>query len=183
MAIPERCDVVVIGGGPAGATAATLLAQKGYDVVLFDREKHPRYRVGESLIPHTWKYMDMIGASDKLRSERFIQKSGGTVIWNGVIRQMAFKDFGYEHPALHVERDRYDHILLEHAREQGVTVFEEVAVLGAQLDAVGQPVQVAYRAGGEQRSGETTCQFVIDASGQNAVLGRQLGVRVIDDGF
>jgi hypothetical protein len=50
----------------------------------------------------------MIGASDKLKAEGFIQESGGTVIWNGVIRQMAFKDFGYQHPALHVERDRYD---------------------------------------------------------------------------
>src|SRR5215216_1140985 len=137
MSIPLRCDVVVIGGGPAGSTAATMLARKGYEVVLFDRERHPRYRVGESLIPHTWKYMDLIGASDKLKAEGFIQKSGGTVVWNGVIRQMAFKDFGYQHSALHVERDRYDFILLEHARGQGVGVFEDVNVLGADLRPMG----------------------------------------------
>jgi flavin-dependent dehydrogenase len=186
LMIPRHCDVVVIGGGPAGTTAATLLAQKGYDVVLFDRERHPRYRVGESLIPHTWKYTDMIGASDKLRAERFVQKSGGTVVWNGVIRQMAFKDFGYQNPALHVERDRYDYILLAHARESGVTVLEEIAVLEAVLGEEGEPVTVRYRPLGEQRgdaevADEIVCQFVIDASGQNAVLGRQLGVRVIDD--
>jgi flavin-dependent dehydrogenase len=183
MAIPERCDVVVIGGGPAGSTAATMLAQKGYDVVLFDRERHPRYRVGESLIPHTWKYMDMIGASDKLKAEGFVQKSGGTVIWNGVIRQMAFKDFGYSNPALHVERDRYDLILLEHARERGVRIFEEVVVQGADLRAEGEPVAVTYRASDDRAAGRTTARFVVDASGHNAVLARQLGARFVDEGF
>ncbi len=185
MSIPQRCDVVVIGGGPAGSTAATLLAQKGLEVVLLDRERHPRYRVGESLIPHTWKYTDLTGATPKLLAEDFIRKAGGTVVWNGVIRQMAFKDFGYKHPALHVERDRYDFLLLQHAREQGVQVFEEVAVLGATLRGDGEPVDVAYRAaeGGESGEGRLTCRFVIDASGQNAVLSRQLNNRDIDEAF
>ncbi len=110
--IPPRCDVVVIGGGPAGSIAATLLAQKGYEVVLFERERHPRYRVGESLIPHFWKYCDMVGVSEKILADGFIQKAGGTTIWGGVVRQMGFKDFGYGRPALHVERDRLDQILL-----------------------------------------------------------------------
>jgi flavin-dependent dehydrogenase len=183
MSIPLRCDVVVIGGGPAGSTAATMLARKGYEVVLFDRERHPRYRVGESLIPHTWKYMDLIGASDKLKAEGFIQKSGGTVVWNGVIRQMAFKDFGYQHPALHVERDRYDCILLEHARGQGVRVFEDVNVLGADLRPIGEPLAVHYRPAGTKAAERIACRFVVDASGQQAVLARQLGVRSVDEGF
>src|SRR5438477_7607992 len=117
--MPNQGNVLVIGGGPSGSTAATHLAQKGYDVVLFDRVRHPRYAVGESIIPHSWKYLDMTGATDLIQAEGFIQKSGGTVVWQGKIHQMAFKDFGYTRPALHVERDRYDFILLQHARNQG----------------------------------------------------------------
>lgn len=178
--IPQRCDVVVIGGGPAGSIAATLLAQKGYDVLLFDRDRHPRYRVGESLIPHFWKYTDMVGASEKILADGFIQKAGGTTIWKGVVRQMAFRDFGYGRPALHVERDRFDHLLLEHAKTQGVGVFEEVAVLRAEL---GEQPGVVYRRAGENFTGETRCRFVVDASGQNAVLGKQLGIRTVDEQF
>jgi flavin-dependent dehydrogenase len=182
MNVPARCDVAVIGGGPAGSTAATLLARKGYSVVLFDKEKHPRYVVGESLIPHFWKYCDMSGATAPLEAEGFIHKTGGTVVWNGAIRQMAFSDFGFKRPALHVERDRFDHIVLLHARTQGVQVFEEVAVLKVDLDAGGR-TRVSVRATGEDTVGTLECRFVIDASGQNAVLAKQTGTRVIDDGF
>lgn len=56
MNVPTQCDVVVIGGGPAGSTAATVLSQSGYDVVLLEKAKHPRFFVGESLIPHFWRY-------------------------------------------------------------------------------------------------------------------------------
>ncbi len=61
--IPNSCDVVVIGGGPAGSHAATLLAQRGFDVVLLEKARHPRPMVGESLIPHFWKFMDMSGVT------------------------------------------------------------------------------------------------------------------------
>lgn len=180
MSIPQSCDVVVIGGGPAGSVAATFLAQKGYDVVLFERERHPRYRVGESLIPHFWKYCDMIGVSEKLMAEQFIQKAGGTVVWDGVVRQMAFKDFGYGRPALHVERSRFDQILLEHAGSQGVQVFEEVAAVRV---TVGDNPSVVYRRGEDDAVGETSCRFIVDASGQNAVVAKELGLRYIDDQF
>jgi len=182
MNIPKHCDVVVIGGGPAGSTVGTLLSQKGYEVVLFDKAKHPRYTVGESLIPHFWKYCEYTKVADKIDAEGFIRKAGGTVVWGGVIRQMAFKDFGYTRPALHVERDRFDYILLEHAREQGVQIFEEVSVLKANLNS-GERVSVMYRPSGENMSDEIACRFVVDASGQSAVLARQLGIRVIDEGF
>ncbi|MDZ7344716.1 MAG: tryptophan 7-halogenase [candidate division KSB1 bacterium] len=182
MNIPKQTDVVVIGGGPAGSTVATMLSQLGYEVVLFDKAKHPRYTVGESLIPHFWKYCEHIKAADKIDAEGFIQKAGGTVIWNGVIRQMQFKDFGYARPALHVERDRFDYILLEHAKSQGATVFEEVAVNRANLDH-GENVSVTYRCNGDKTTDEIACRFIVDASGQHAVIAKQLGIRVIDEGF
>jgi flavin-dependent dehydrogenase len=182
MSVPKRCDVVVIGGGPAGSMAATALAQRGYDVVLLEKAKHPRYVVGESLIPHFWKYCDLIGVSDKIAADGFVKKSGGTQVWNGVIRQLTFRDFGYSRGALHVERDRFDHILIEHARSQGVQVFEETTVVNVDLDG-GERMGVRCRAPGETKPDLIESRFVIDASGQSAVIARQLGLRVIDEGF
>lgn len=182
MRVPSRCDVVVIGGGPAGSMAATFLAQQGYDVVLFDRECHPRYRVGESVIPHLWKYCDLAGATDQIEAEGFVRKAGGTVAWEGVIRQFAFKDFGHTRPALHVERDRFDYILLQNARAHGAQVFEAVSVAHADLDR-DDGATVAYRGMDDETRGAIACRFVVDASGQHAVLARQLGIRVIDEDF
>jgi flavin-dependent dehydrogenase len=181
VSIPRECDVAVIGGGPAGSLAACLLSQQGYDVVLFEKVKHPRFTVGESIIPHFWRYADAVGASAKIEAEDFIRKAGGTVVWNGVIRQMRFKDFGYERSALHVERDRLDYLLLEHARQHGAKIFENVSVV--EVDLAREPVRVTYRPEGEALVGDVSCRFVVDASGQSAVIARQLGLRVVDDGF
>jgi flavin-dependent dehydrogenase len=182
MDLPRKCDVVVIGGGPSGSMAGTLLSRKGYDVVLLEKQRHPRYIVGESLIPHFWKYTDMLGATSKIEAESFIKKAGGTHAWHGVIRQLAFKDFGYTRPALHVERYRFDQILLDHAKEQGVRVFEEVAATSVDFDH-GEGVTVSYRPAGETKGGQIAARFVVDASGQGAVIAKQLGIRVIDEGF
>lgn len=182
MNIPKHCDVVVIGGGPAGSLAGTFLSQQGYEVVLLEKLKHPRDHVGESLTPHFWKYCDIAKVTEKIQAEGFLPKTGGTVVWNGSIAQIAFKDFGYSRPGMHVERDRFDHILLEHAREQGVQVFEEVAVLAAKLNPDG-PGSVTYRAAGETATGQVSPRFIIDASGQGAVIAKQEGMRLIDEGF
>lgn len=182
MDLPKKCDVVVIGGGPSGSMAGTLLSRKGYDVVLLEKHRHPRYIVGESLIPHFWKYTDMLGATPKIEAENFIKKAGGTHAWHGVIRQLAFKDFGYTRPALHVERYRFDQILLDHAKEQGVRVFEDVGAASVDFDH-GERVTVTYRPAGETIPGEIDARFVVDASGQGAVVAKQLGIRVIDEGF
>lgn len=183
MNIPSKCDVVVIGGGPGGSTVGTMLSQLGYEVVLFDKAKHPRYTVGESLIPHFWKYCEQIKVDQKIDAAGFIQKSGGTVVWNGIIRQMQFKSFGYKRPALHVEREDFDQILLKHAVEQGVQAFEEVTVHKAHLPTNGEAARVDYRLNDDKTTKQISCRFVVDASGQSAVLARQLGIRVIDEGF
>jgi flavin-dependent dehydrogenase len=172
---------VVIGGGPGGSTAATLLAQMGYDVVVIDKEKHPRFTVGESIIPHFWKYAQYTGAAQKLLDEDFIVKAGGTVVWDGVIRQMRFRDFGYDMPALHVERDRFDLILLDHARSCGARVFEETSVTTVDF-AYPEMSTVNYRVNNRE-PGSIKAKFIVDASGQSALVARQLGLRKIDEGF
>jgi len=182
MEIPRHSDVVVIGGGPAGSMAASFLAQKGYQVVLLEKAKHPRYLVGESLIPHFWKYCDLAGVSEKIAADGFVKKSGGTQIWNGVIRQLSFKDFGYSRGALHVERDRFDHVLIDHARSLGAQVFEEVSVSNVDLNH-GETTTVTYRGANDDTAGQISCRFVVDASGQSTAIARQLGIRVIDKGF
>jgi len=183
MKIPAYCDVAVIGGGPAGSLAATYLSQAGYSVALFDKERHPRPQVGESLIPDFWKYCDEAKVTEKILADGFVRKAGGTVDWHGTTRQLAFKDYGYTRPAMHVERDRFDHILLEHARTQGVQVHEEVAAGECDFGAPGG-ARIACRPVGEKGAwARVDCRIVIDASGQNALIGRQLGLRAMDEAF
>ena len=143
MEIPKQCDVVVIGGGPAGSVAASRLAMDGFSVVLLEKAKHPRPNVGESLIPQFWKFTDLIGASASIESDGFIPKSGGLSLWRGQLRQLKFSDFGYSRPGLHVERDRFDLLLLERTRANGAQVFEEIIVTG--MDANLEAPVVRYR--------------------------------------
>lgn len=186
MNIPAAADVVVIGGGPGGSLASTVLAHKGHDVVLFERGSHPRPQVGESLIPDFWKYADLMQVTDKLQAEGFVSKSGAIVSWDGHVRAHSFGDFGYTRPAMHVERDRFDQILFEHAGSQGVRTFENTKVLGAEFsvdEADGAESAVVTFKGSDGETGAIRCRCVIDASGQSAVIGRQLGIRHIDDVF
>lgn len=177
-AIPPRCDVLVIGGGPAGAAAATQLAQAGLDTVLLEKTRHPRPQVGESLIPHVWKFTDKLGVSEKLRAEGFIEKSGGIVVWDGRIRHFRFATFGFGQPALHVERDRFDEILLRHAESEGAGVWEQVMVRAVEGAPPG-PMRVRYedRRGGRPAEGVIEARFVVDASGQTGVIAAAANAR------
>jgi flavin-dependent dehydrogenase len=180
MNIPSSCDVVIIGGGPGGSTAASTLVKMGYDVVLFEKVRHPRFTVGESLLPHVWKYFDQLGVTDIIENEGFIKKKGGTVLWHGQYRQIFFSDFGYTRPGLHVERDRFDYLLLEHARNLGARVYELVTVKEVKFNQ-GKTQTVSFES--ETGASSITCQFVIDASGQSALLSRQMKSRLIDEDF
>lgn len=174
--IPRRADVIVIGAGPAGNSAASLLAREGLEVVLFDKVRHPRNTVGESLIPHFWRFVDLVGATDLIEGEKFLVKGGGIGYWRGISRRVRFGDFGYTRPALHVERDRFDWLLLQNSRRQGVQAFEETNV--QRIDTGDEEATVHWVADGEE--GRTRARYVVDGSGQSAVFAHQRGIRVFD---
>lgn len=176
--IPTICDVVIIGGGPAGSSAATYLAQAGIDVVVLERAEFPRNQVGESLIPHIWKFTDMMGVSEKIEQEGFLAKAGGITVWNDKIHQILFSDFGYTRPGLHVERDIFDNILLDHAKSCGACVINQVAVKKVDFSDADFP-QVFYtdKRGESNHEGMIRCQYIIDASGHSSLLANQFKVK------
>lgn len=170
--------MLVIGGGPAGSSCATLLAQNGIDVVLLEKVKHPREQVGESLIPHFWKYTDRLGVSKKIEQEQFIRKAGGITVWDGIIHQIAFADFGFRRPALHVERATFDNILLRHSEITGTRIFEQVSVKRADFSDPAKPlVHYLDKRHKERSEGTITCQYIVDATGHSTLLSTQMNSR------
>src|SRR4029077_14029024 len=119
-------DVAIIGGGPAGSTAAALLARAGRRVVLFEREKFPRFDIGESLLPFSMKAFTRLGLQEKFLSAGFIKKYGGEIMsaCSDTGTKFYFKD-GYRSQTDHayqVTRSDFDKVLLDHAAESGAEV-------------------------------------------------------------
>ena len=124
-------DVAIIGGGPAGSTAAALLARAGRRVVLFEREKFPRFHIGESLLPFSMKAFTRLGLHEKFLSAGFLKKYGGEIMGacSDTGTKFYFKD-GYRSQTDHayqVTRSDFDKVLLDHAAESGAEVHEQTA--------------------------------------------------------
>lgn len=176
--IPADCTVLIIGGGPAGSSAATFLAQSGIDAVVLEKAIFPRNQVGESLIPNFWKFTDLLGVSEKIQQEGFIVKSGGIFAWHDKIRQVQFSKFGYTRPGLHVERDIFDELLLDHAQSCGASIFNQVAVKTVDFsDPLRLKVYFTDKRGETNTEGVIHCQYIVDASGHSSFIAGQLGTR------
>ena len=120
-------DVVVIGGGPGGSTAATLLAANGLTVLLLEREHFPRDHVGESLLPATMPILEALGDREQVEAAGFLKKWGATMVWGADPEPWSwyFRETSERYPhAFQVERPEFDHILLQNARTAGVDVRE-----------------------------------------------------------
>lgn len=179
----NRTQILIAGGGPAGSTAATLLARQGFAVTLLERDRFPRYHIGESLLPSLLPLLDLMDARHLVEGHGFVRKSGAFYGWSGQEWSLGFDEPG--RPATYsfqVVRSQFDDLLLRHAQAQGVDVAEETSVRHVALDG-GRAGSAAW-ATKDGRRGETSFAHFIDASGRAGVLGaRQLRTRHFHDVF
>jgi flavin-dependent dehydrogenase len=169
-------DAVVIGGGPAGCMFSIALARRGRRVLLLDRERFPRYHVGESLTPVVCKALQSVGAGADVEAAGFVPKGGATFVW-GPHRQawsVYYGEAGQEGGALQARRTEFDHVLLQHAASSGVEVREGCRVQEVLFEG-DRAVGVAF--GGRGSAPQVArASWTVDASGQEAVLAHQLGL-------
>ena len=177
-------DVIVIGGGPGGSTAATMLARKGVRVLLLERDHFPRDHVGESLLPASIPVLEELGVLPAVQEAGFLPKWGATMVWGRERTPWSwyFKETNRKYPhSYQVWRPTFDHLLLENSRSNGVTVREGCYVANVIFEN-GRAMGVRYSSEGV--SGRIArASFIVDASGQNGVLGRQLRLRRWDPFF
>ncbi|MEO8352059.1 MAG: NAD(P)/FAD-dependent oxidoreductase, partial [Chthoniobacteraceae bacterium] len=165
-------DAAIIGGGPAGSTAANLLAQHGRRVVVLEREKFPRFHIGESLLPYSLATFDRLGVRGKLDATA-LDKRGAEVATACGSRMQKFHfatGFNLRHTrSYQVERAVFDQMLLETARERGAEVREGTRVQSVAFASDEVVIKTA--------SGEVRARYLIDASGRHTVLGQQLHLK------
>ena len=179
----EHCDIVVIGGGPGGSACATILADRGYSVVLLERAKFPREHVGESLLPASIPVLERLGVMPQIEAAGFVTKRGATLVWGKDPHPWSWyfaDDPGQRPTSFQVVRSEFDHILLKNAAEHGVDVREEHQVLEVYFDGE-RAAGVSFLHDG--REGRIDSRFIVDASGQAAMLSRKLRLHQWDDFF
>ena len=176
-------DVIVIGGGPAGSTAASMLAKHGKSVMLLEREKFPREHVGESLLPASLPVLEELGVYEQVKAAGFLPKYGATMIWGEDKEPWTWRfeetNSRYTH-SYQVNRAEFDNILLKHAESLGVKVSEESSVTEVDINFSEKKVKYIDSLGMQR---EVEAKFLIDASGQSALLSKLNGFQKYDPNF
>jgi flavin-dependent dehydrogenase len=178
----RAAEVIVIGGGPAGSTVSTLIAQQGHQVKLFEREHFPRFHIGESLIPETYWVLRRLKMLDKMKASQFVKKySVQFVSASGKLSAPFYFFDNKPHECSQtwqVVRSEFDLLMLRNAQEQGVEVHEGTRVLEVLFED-GRAVGVRLQK--EDGSPEVVrAKVVVDASGQSALLQNRFKLRVWD---
>ena len=179
-ALPDRCDVLVIGGGPAGSTAGARLAQMGYHVVVIEKEHHPRFHIGESLLPANLPLLEKLGVAEAVKAIG-MEKWGAEFVspWHDVKSQtFQFAEawdksmpFSYQ-----VRRSEFDEILIRNAARVGAEVIEGCRVKSVVFapDNASATVHALHEDGRQQ---QWQARFVVDASGRDTLLGKQFDIK------
>jgi len=169
----EFFDIIIVGGGPAGSTAGTLLAKQGWNVAIFEKESSTRFKIGESLLPGSLCTFERMGVKEKLDRADVIVKYGGKIVSACGTRsnRFLFSDvFRCKYPtAYQVERSMFDKLLLDHAAETGCRVSRGVQVTDVGFDSDGVTVHA-----GESRF---RARYLIDCSGRNSLIGSRFKLR------
>ena len=173
-------DVLVIGGGPAGSTISALLAEKGWQVTLLEKDRHPRFHIGESLLPMNLCILERLGVLDQVR-EIGVPKYGAdfhSEAANDLRRTYYFGGaMDKRHPyAFEVRRSEFDHILLKNSAAKGVDVREGIRV--ADVDLRGGHARVVHALDEQGNKHCWEARYVIDASGRDTFLGKRLNLKV-----
>jgi len=168
----EQCDVLVIGGGPAGSTISTLLAKRGWRVTLLERDRHPRFHIGESLLPANMPIFEELGALEKLRALGRLKLGADFPRDDGSYYTFKFDRAlgGTPHYSFQVLRERMDQMLFEHARECGVDARENAKVERVEFE----PEGANARAKDADGFFKVRARYVVDASGRDTLLGKQM---------
>ncbi|KAJ7079584.1 hypothetical protein B0H15DRAFT_953950 [Mycena belliarum] len=168
--VPSHAQVLVIGGGPGGSFAASALAREGIHVVLLEALKFPRYHIGESMLPSLRHFLGFIDAEEKVEKHGFEKKPGAAILFNQW-KQEGYTRFGTGNHSWNVDRAVFDDILLRHARDCGVMVWEEHKVTGLTFTEGSdfRPISATYTTGtGETRS--IGFDYLVDASGRAGLM-------------
>lgn len=178
----DQYDCIVIGGGPAGATAAALVAEGGFDTLLVERDKVPRFHVGESLMPEVYWTLQRLGVLDQIKVREFRRKNGVQFVGPSGKESQPFY-FDQHDPrecaqTWHVERAEFDQLLFETARERGAECHDETRVTDVQLRTEG-PHQVSLRRSGEDEQ-TVEARVIVDATGQQALLANRMQLKSED---
>jgi flavin-dependent dehydrogenase len=171
------CEVLVIGGGPAGSTVAALLAERGRDVVLVEKETHPRFHIGESLLPLNMPLFDRLGVAGEI--ERIGMPKYGAEFVVHPHDQPVHIDFANAWDrsfpfTYQVRRSEFDQVLFRNAARKGAKTIEGCRVTGVDFHPDGAAVTARQEDGLEQR---WQTRFVADASGRDTFLANRLGIK------
>lgn len=177
----QSYDAIVAGGGPAGATAATLLAQQGHRVLLLERSSEPVFKIGESLMPATYWTLERLGLLQAMKASHFPAKHSVQFFTKTGKASAPFYFFENDphesSQTWQVKRSEFDQLLLDNAAQTGVEVRRGVAVANVLFDG-DRARGVVVEGGGA--SAELAARVVVDATGQSALIASKLGLKVGD---